>query len=425
MHRPMWWSRNLGWLLTTRGLRSFAQAIMVVAVPLELAKLGVSTTRVGTLLTLGALGSAAMVLVVGIFADRFGRKPMLLVVASLGAGGAAGFVFSQNYWVLAAMAALSSMGKGGGAGSAGGYGAFYPAEQPLIADCAPRAGDRNTVFASVSIVALTASIAGSLVVFSVGGHTNLDRLHLLLIVAFVASIGTAASVAPIKEKHHDPEPDESAVSARNALPLVARLWVTGGLNGLALGVLGPFLAYWLHIRFGLGARDIGTLFLLGNIAMALTTFAAPALGRALGAVRATSWTRFASVISLIGLALAPTFVLAATAFIVRTVLNGVGGPIRQSFVMGMSHERARSRVAAFGNLPSVASGVASPSIAAWLLTSVAEEAPIWFAVAMTALSALFYGGMFRHWVPPEERTIGVAGEPGSRAAPPVRPTTAP
>ncbi|HUY06072.1 MAG TPA: MFS transporter [Acidimicrobiales bacterium] len=402
---PTWWGPNLIWLLVTRALRSLAQALMVVAIPLELAKLGDSASRVGLLLSLGAFGSAIMVLGVGVLADRLGRKRLLLVVAILGCLGSAGFVFTNNYWLLAAMAAISSMGKGGGAGSAGGYGAFYPAEQPLIADCAKRPADRNAVFSTVSFVALFASVIGSLIVFSVGGRTSLHSLHALLWVSFLASIGTVIAVAPIKERRLERAETAQKRSSKGTFPLVVRLWVTGGLNGLALGVLGPFLAYWLHRRFGMGAGDIGLLFLIGNVLMALSAIVAPALGRAIGAVRTTSWTRLASVVSLIGLALSPNLFAASVAFLIRTVLNGIGGPVRQSFVMGVSDERHRSRVAAFGNLPAVATGVASPSIAAWLFVSVAEEAPIWFAAVLTALSAIFYGTMFKTWKPPEERVI--------------------
>lgn len=411
--RPRWWSSNLAWLLATRALRSLAQAIMVVAIPLELAKRGDSASRIGLLLSIGAFGSSVLLIFVGVLADRLGRKRLLVSVAVSGCIGAGGFVFTNNYWILATMAALASLGKGGGAGSAGGFGAFYPAEQPLIADCATQPSDRNTVFAAVSLIALVASIIGSVIVSSIGGKTSLASLHTLLWASFIASIGTVLVALPIRERTRAPAPAHSNTTSRGSFPLVARLWVTGGLNGLALGVLGPFLAYWLHRRFHMEASSIGLLFLAGNVVMALSTIASPALGRAIGAVRATSWTRFASVITLIGLAVSPNIAIAAVCFLLRTMLNGIGAPVRQSFVMGVSDEHRRSRVAAYGNLPAVVSGVASPSIAAWLLVSVAEEAPIWFAALLTGMSALFYHTMFRNWKPPEERTVDLTTTTGA------------
>ena len=46
-----------------------------------------------------------------------------------------------------------------------------------------------------------------------------------------------------------------------------------------------------------------------------------------------------------GMALAPSFFLAAVAYTIRVMVNSISMPIRQSFIMGVAAEQSRSKVA--------------------------------------------------------------------------------
>ena len=70
-------------LIVVRGLRSFTQAYLNVVAPLYLLSLGVSSAGLGVLFTASFLIGAALSVPVGIFADRFGRKPFLVTFTVL------------------------------------------------------------------------------------------------------------------------------------------------------------------------------------------------------------------------------------------------------------------------------------------------------------------------------------------------------
>ncbi|HVA26151.1 MAG TPA: MFS transporter [Chloroflexota bacterium] len=146
------------WLLLSRAVRSFGQAMLVIAVPLYLAAAGYSAQRIGYLLSIASFGAMLMVLSVGVISDRYGRKPALAGIALLAAIGAASYALTTNFWVLAIMAGLASVGRGGAAGSGGNWGPFFPAEQPLIAESVT-AQQRNGAFAALSIVGAAAAAA--------------------------------------------------------------------------------------------------------------------------------------------------------------------------------------------------------------------------------------------------------------------------
>lgn len=405
---PAWYAGNVPWLLAGRAARSFSQALLVIVVPLYVAAAGYSTLKVGYLLSIAFAGSTAMTLLVGVFSDRYGRKPLLLAIAASAAVGSAGFALTTQFWLLGALAALASV-RGGGAGSGGGFGPFYPAEQALIADsCADR--DRNTVFSVLSLVGvLTAAIGSAFAVIPGLLRVHLqasaiDSYHPLFWVAALASVATFIVTLPIRKKKPTPiakaEEDRPRLST---LMLIGRLWLTNSVNGLVIGVMGPFLTYWFALRYGVASTEIATLYTAANLLSAAFYLAAPRLANRFGAVSTIVWTRLIGALLMAGMAVAPTFLLAAVAYVVRIPVNALGMPLRQSFVMGVAGERSRSKVAAFGALPSQVTGTVAPAVASHLIESVSEMAPIWMAAAAVAANAALFGLFFKSVRPPEEQ----------------------
>ena len=419
---PAWCFGDVGWLFAGRAIRSFSQAFLVVVVPLYIAAAGYSTMRVGYMLSVAAAGSAAFVLLIGIYADRYGRRRIMLGLAVLSILGAAAYALTAEFWVLAAAGALASVGRGGSAGSGGAMGPFYPAEQAMVAG-ATRPQDRNTAFGALSFVGVLAGAAGSLV--AALPQLAHDGWHLPWLAAYriVFWIGAAVGVAlvlvilPLHESLGQPRaPGKGAAGApaaprllsRDMLRLVGKLWLTNGLNGLAFGLFGPFLTYWLYLRFGVGPAALAGLYTIVNLASALPYLGAAGLARRLGAVVTVVLTRVVSVAFFVGMVVAPTWPLASLFYLLRVVVGSLGNPVRQSFVMGVSEERSRSTVAAFGNLPSQLTSAVAPSLGAYLMTAVSFEAPLLLAAGVQLLNAGTFLLAFRGTRPPEEQGAGEA-----------------
>jgi MFS family permease len=100
-----------------------------------------------------ALTSALLTGLIGLLADRFGRKPFLVMVPWLAAGASVAFAFSRTAGVLFVCAALGSFGRGSGAGS-GTIGPYQPAEQAFLADAVP-ARHRNSLFGRIAFASST------------------------------------------------------------------------------------------------------------------------------------------------------------------------------------------------------------------------------------------------------------------------------
>ncbi|MCL8207762.1 MAG: MFS transporter [Actinomycetia bacterium] len=411
-------SPNLPWLYAGRALRGVSTAFLTVVFPLYLAASGYGATRLGLALSLSGVVTVGLVAVVGWLADRYGRRTMILALAALSAlGGFALAVFPPALPLVVLASGLGGVGRGGGAGSGGAWGPMFPAEQPLVAASAPP--DRRVeAFGRLSFVGVLAAAVGSLLaglpaLLATHGVPTVTGYRLLFALAGVLGLGTLAVTLPIREPL--PHPSQDAASDRGVMPfgqLVGRLGLTNALNGFGFGFLGPLLSYWFYRRFGVGADAIGGLYTVVNLAAALPYLTAARLARRLGEVRTVVWTRGVSVLVLGLLPLLPSFWWAGLAYTVRMGLNSLGMPARQSFTMRVADERYRSRVAAFGSLPSQATSMLSPGIGGALM-EISVNLPLFAAAFFMLANVVAYAWAFGRVAP----DVSGATRPG--AAPPA------
>ncbi len=440
--RPAWLDRDLLLLFGGRAVRSISQSFLAIVVPLYLARLGYSAVQIGVLFSAGAIASALLATAVGLLSDRLGRKTLLILIALLSVGGGLAFALSGSFIVLVVAGALGTIGRGGGAGSGGAAGPFAPAEQALIGE---HAGDeaRTSAFGVVSFVGVLAGAAGSLLALvpaalkAVAGTSLLDGYRVLFLLSALLGVALALVIAPVREHRSAPASEkgsETAKVARSAGPpapqieahssdrasddaadrpgplglsrsswkVIWRFMVTNATNGLAIGVLGPFVVYWFYRRFGADAAEMGVLFFVINLAGAVPDLFASRFARRLGAVKAVVATRSVSVVLLAIMAIMPSFALAAAIYLVRMVVNTLANPIRQSYLMGIIDPRDRSSAAGLSNLPSQVGAAVSPSIAGYLMQEVALAVPLELAAVLQGINAILYYLFFRDIHPPEE-----------------------
>lgn len=396
-----WLSRDLALLFTGRALRSISQGYLAIIVPLYLARLGLPATRVGIFFTAGAVGSMALTALVGIGADRFGRKTLLVLLGLLTGASGLAFALTRRFAVLLVAAALGTIGRGGGAGSGGAYGPYFPAEQALIAE---HAGSRwrTHAFGVVSLIGVLSGAVGAVVatipgLLARGGAVSIlvsDRVLFLLTAAI--GVAMAVVVLPVREGPRPPRVRGAPRLAPGTGKILLRFFITNSTNGLAVGMLGPVLVYWFHIRYGVTSAQLGPLYLIANLAAAPANLLSARIARALGPVRAIVTARGVSVCLLSLVPLMPTFPLAGLVFLLRTQANSLSNPIRQSFLMGVVAERDRSTAAGLSNLPLQAFSSAGPTIAGWLMEVVWVGLPLELAAGLQGVNAVLYWLLFRN-----------------------------
>jgi MFS family permease len=405
---PEWLTRDIALLLCGRALRSLSLGYLTVLVPVYLARSGYTAARVGLVFTAGAVGSMLLTAGVGFLADRIGRKPILITLGVLSSCAALTFALTERFPILLIAAALGTIGRGGGAGSSGAFGPYYPAEQPLFAEQVSDR-ERTHVFGIVSVVGVLAGALGALMAtvptllhrFIALPEATGDRA--LFVCASVLGLAMAAVILPVKET--PPAPRQRGERRRLKPGTSHILWrfvITNAANGLAVGMLGPVLVYWFHVRFGATAAQLGTLYFLANLLAAPSNLVAGRVARRFGTVRAVVGLRAIALMLMAAMALVPTFLIAAVLFLLRTQVNTMSGPMRQSFLMGMIDPADRSTAAGFSNLPLQVLSSAGPTIAGQLMQSVWVSLPLEIAAGLQAVNTVLYHAFFHKMRLPEE-----------------------
>lgn len=404
-----WWRGDVEWIISAQVFRNFFAAMLAVIVPLSLANDGYSVTQVGITLSVGSFLTTGMMIAIGFFSDRIGRRRTLLFLGLFAIIGTALMAWNGQPLLMAVAIGFTAVGSGGGAASGGSSMPSFPPTQALLADRL-KPEWRNTAFVALFFLSVLAGAVGSFCAtiphtLHANGLAWSAAYRVMFIGVTVFSCFYLAVVAQIRETPRT----AVRIPSLSAFKLIGKLWVTNSLTGLSWGVMGTFLTYWFHLRFGVGPLEVGTLYTISNVCVAVACVAATPLARRVGVVRTVVITRIGIVVLIGAMIWAPTFTLAGFFFLLRLATGAVSVPLRQSFVMGVSEQESRSAVAAFGNLPNQFTSSVAPSFGSVLVNSINIEAPLAVAGLSQLASGVAFFWAFRNTHPPDEAAKRGAG----------------
>ncbi len=404
--------------MLSRAVRSFGMAIISIVLPLIVAHRGYGAGAAGLIFTAASAGAAVLLFAAGFIGDRVGRKPVLVALAALAAITTVGFGLANSYALLLAFAFFGALARGGGAGSGGAWGPFAPVEQPLIAEVVPRSV-RASALGQLSFVGVLAGALGSLAAALpdvLHGAMGVQASEVVtMILAGVMQLLAGILVLWVREAPLPPPRSQQGhgLSAR-ARSAIWRLSLTNALNGLGVGFLGPFLTYWLEVRYHVGAASLAGLYTLANLVTALPYLGAAQLAQRFGSVRAILWTRLVGAFFTACLPLSPTFTLAGAVYILRMMFQTVGNPIRQSFVLELVPPEERGRLNAASSVPSQITTAISPTVGGYLMQVLGLIGlPLELAALFQAGNAVLFNIFFRRARDPArmDRPVGSPGHP--------------
>ena len=186
--------------------------------------------------------------------------------------------------------------------------------------------------------------------------------------------------------------------------LLYRLWGTNTVNGFAIGMFGPFVAYWFYRRFGVGAGEVGVLFAVINFVTAFSSLSAAGLAHRYGLVRTMTVVRLIQAVLLIPMVLVSSFELAGAIYLIRMVVQRIAMPLRQSYVLAMAHPEERASLAALSNVPSQFAMAASPTLAGYIFDNISLSLPFELTAFLQLINAGMFWGFFHNMPPPEEES---------------------
>jgi predicted MFS family arabinose efflux permease len=382
-------------LIAARGIRSVAQGALIVDFTLYLRALSWPAVEIGLLLAAGMIFSIGLTLLVGPLSDRFGRKRFLLLyeVAQLAAAVLACASMAPLWLGLAAIVG------GYGRGANGATGPFSPIEQAWLA-----AGLRPAEIAHAfrlnvatgffgmgagSVLAmlprlLHRSLPGALAYRSIFG---LAGLAAALCFAILAALSDRRELPPPK-----PPPDAARRDERKQLFGLVGINL---LNGFGMGMVGPFIAYWFQLRFGVGPARIGPVMAAGFLLAGMMTLGTGRMIVRLGLVDTVVAMRALGLLFLLLLPFSPSFAIAALLHILRSTLGRATAGARQALVVQLVAAERRGFAATLGTVSSQIPRAVGPWLGGYLFGMDFLAAPFLAAALCQGAYLILYRRLFR------------------------------
>ncbi|MGB9743965.1 MAG: MFS transporter [Desulfurella sp.] len=398
-------NKSTKYLLSIRFLRSIGQGLLIVDFALYLKALGYSATTIGLVYTFVSLFGAFGSLFVGFVSDKTKRKPFLIIYTLLLMFASLGMFFASNIYVIAIFSAIGSFGLGAN----GAAGPFSPAEQALLAEKI-QPNMRGMVFSLNTALGFLGMCIGSLLamLFAFLNFTqkNMDYRLLFFVVFLFASI-TLYLLFKVEENYKPKilkqvlDQKEAGIDKKENLNLI-KLIGLNSINGLAIGLKGPLIAYWFALRFGVGARLIAPVLAITFLLSAILSFYTGKLSLKFGIVNSVFAQRLVGLVFLILLPLAPTYFLASLFYIFHQIFNRSSAGARQALTVSLVRDKRRGFAVSLNSASMQFPRSIGPYVTGALIEANSFEMPFFMAAFLQATYLILYKKVFKSFNFPEE-----------------------
>lgn len=172
---------------------------------------------------------------------------------------------------------------------------------------------------------------------------------------------------------------------------IVKFMIPTAMIGFGAGFIVPLFSLFFKLKLGATSGEIGTIFALGSITLALGTFLAPTVANRLGKVKAVVTCQYLSMPFIMGMTLAPNLPSASFAYLVRGALMNMAGPINTTFEMEMVSETERATTSGLMIMADNVPRAVTASISGSLMTGNDFFTPFVFTtLTYFSASSLFY-----------------------------------
>jgi MFS family permease len=393
-----WISRDGKLLLIARILRTFAYGFLSIIISIYLKLVGFDGFLIGLILTCTLINSVIFTLVASFYADRIGRRKVLIIYAILMAISGVIFFATSNYIALIAAGLIGTINVTGTE-----TGAFLSIEQAMLPQTVRDTRKTNTLFALYNMAGTFAMSAGVLVSglpgiiqhqFGLSEIGSIKPLFLLYSILGVVVLFTyfllskkveltdkgdeeAKEQVQTKDLENDekkkttaPKPLTQTLSPTSR-KIVGKLSALFAIDSFGGGfVIQSIVSLWFFTKFGADLTLLSYIFSIAGVLTAFSFLASAKIADRIGLINTMVFTHIPSNILLILVAFSPSLPIAVVFYLARMALSQMDVPARQSYIVAVVKEDERTAAAGITNISRNITQAISPSIAGSILQSV-------------------------------------------------------
>jgi len=404
-----WVSRDGKLLLTARIVRTFSYGFLSIILAIYLKLIGFDEILIGIVLTTTLANSVIFNLFASFYADRLGRKKILVIYAILMAISGAIFLLTNNYVALIASALIGTINVTGTE-----VGAFLSIEQAILPQTVKDIKKRNTIFAVYNMVGTFAMSAGVLlsglpqVIQKTYGLNQIESVRSLFLFYSICAIIVVGIYLFLSKKIELDIKDTKTTSVRSISPkskgIIAKLSSLFAVDSFAGGfVIQSIVSFWFFSKFGADLTTLSYIFSIAGVLTAFSFLVATKIAYKIGLINTMVFTHIPSNILLILLAFAPTFPIAIGIYLARMGLSQMDVPTRQSYIVAVVNEDERIAAAGITNTSRNIAQAVSPSLTGVIIQSLSLSAPFVVGGLLKIVYDIGVYVNFRKIKPPEEK----------------------
>jgi MFS family permease len=373
-----WLSKDGKLLLAARTLRTFAYGFLSVILAIYLKLVGFEDFYIGLILTATLVNSVIFTLIASFYADRVGRRKILIMYAALMSLSGLIFFLTTNYIALIISALIGTINVTGTE-----TGAFLSIEQAVLPQMVNDINKRNTVYALYNMVGTFAMSAGVLlsglpqILAQQYGLNQIESIRPLFLLYSIIGLAVLGIYYLISNKVEVQQTNNSMrhKSLRETLSpqskqIVGKLSSLFALDSFAGGfVIQSIVSLWFFTKFGVDLTTLSYIFSIAGVLTAFSYLAAAKIADRIGLINTMVFTHITSNVLIILVAFAPTFPLAVALYLARMALSQMDVPTRQSYLVAVVKENERTAAAGITNISRNITQSISPSIAGYILQS--------------------------------------------------------
>jgi predicted MFS family arabinose efflux permease len=134
-------------------------------------------------------------------------------------------------------------------------------------------------------------------------------------------------------------------------------------------VIQSMVAYWFHIKFGVDAGTLGSIFFGANLLAGISSLLAIKIASRIGLINTMVFTHIPSNVLLCLVPLMPNLSLAVFVLLLRFSISQMDVPTRQSYTMAVVAPDERSAASGVTSIARSVGAAISPALSGVFLTS--------------------------------------------------------
>jgi len=409
-----WLTKDGRLALAARIIRTFSYGFLSIILAIYLKLLGFSDLSIGLVLSATLANSVILTLVATLYADKIGRRRMLIIYAALLSVSGALFALTENYTLIVVAALIGTVNATGSE-----TGAFLSIEQAVLPSTITDDRKRNAVFAIYNMAGTFAMSAGILlsglppILQQQYGWNPVESIKplfllysalgiVLMAIYFVLSkrievTGNIAKKKPVTQ-----------MLSPQSKQIVGKLSGLFAVDSFAGGfVIQSFVSFWFFTKFNVDLAALSLIFSVAGVLTAFSFLAAAKIADRIGLINTMVFTHIPSNVFLILVGFAPSLPLAIAFYLTRMALSQMDVPTRQSYIVSVVAEEERTPAAGITNISRNISQAVSPSLTGYILQALpALAAPFVFGGALKIAYDIALYLNFRNIKPSEGKKSG-------------------